>query len=151
MAIAPELAMTILKASVAGAGLALTAYGLTAIHAADILEAQVADLTAEYRKLKWAVNGDTPSSKLREIAARIDEKSQLPLPISIGFALTFFLYCVSSMSALSYLANPGDILASLIVPAFGIATLTLTASGLWIIWSVTSIIKNRFESLKRET
>ena len=142
MGLDPELVGKLLQASITGAGLVLAVYGLILPLAPEILRKRAKSVAESKEAIRRALDEDL--SKVKPLAEEIESKRVLPAILGLGIGATFCLYCVSALLTWDWsLYFRYELLVEFAVFLFGVATIIFLGVGLLIIYTITSLLKER--------
>ncbi|MGD0160426.1 MAG: hypothetical protein ABSB89_09030 [Candidatus Bathyarchaeia archaeon] len=152
-----NLVLTLLQASITGAGLVLAVFALIIPLYKRIFSHRAEDVYETLQKFKeGARKADTRISpeKLSELKTKlttIEEQGGFPVYLSWGMGITFFGYVVSTLMSYGWLVNwEKQNLDGWLPLSFVGSTILFLLMGLLAIKDIGQTMKKEFEDLKKE-
>ena len=152
-----DFVLTLLQASITGAGLVLAIYALIIPLYRKIFGYRAEEIYEEIQEFKETVREtDTRVSQeklkeLKDMLESIEERRGFPAYLSWMTVASFFLYIASTLISVWWVLDWNkDTMDSLLPNAFGIATILFLIIGIHSIKDISQTMKREFEDLKRK-
>ena len=152
-----DFVLTLLQASITGAGLVLAVYALIIPlsrrifgYRAEALYEELQELKERVRETDIHVSTDE-LSELKTLLESIEERQAFPTYLSWGAGTTFFFYVVSTFMGVWWVLEwQKPIMDSWLPVVFGFSTFLFLLVGLVSINDIRKIMKSEFEDLKEK-
>jgi len=155
--LAQEFVLTLLQASITGAGLVLAVYALIIplsrrffSYRAEEINEELEGLKESIRETDTRISADE-LSELKAMVESIEERQGFPTYLSSGAGLTFFSYVVVTFLSFFWLIDYNRPTADYWLPfTFFVSTIFFLSLGLYSIKDISQTMKREFEDLKQK-
>lgn len=149
--------LSLLQASITGAGLVLAVYTLIIPLSRRFFSYRAEEIYEELQELKERISKtDTrvsteDLSELKSMLERIEERKEFPSYLSLGAGITFFGYIVSTFTSFLWITDWNrPTMDSLLPFTFFVSTIFFLLLGLYSIKDISQTMKREFEELKEK-
>jgi hypothetical protein len=151
-----NLVLTLLQASITGAGLVLAVYALIVPLSRRFFSYRADEVLNDLEKLKEkASQTDTSISQddlkdMRDTLDRIEGRKDFPTYLGVGAGFVFFLYILSAFMSIWWVLNWNRAIMESLPLVFGFATFLFLLMGLFSIKDISQTMKKEFGDLKKQ-
>jgi len=150
-----EFVLSLLQASITGAGLVLAIYTLIIPLSRSLFEHRVHTLLTyveEFKKRAEETKTDIKDTEnLKNLIDKISETQKFPTYLGLGMAIAFFGYVVSALISVGWLIEwEKPTMDAWLAPTFIVSTVIFLIVGLNSINDIHGVMKREFERIKQE-
>jgi hypothetical protein len=150
-----DFVLSLIEASITGAGLVLAIYALILPLSRTLFEQRVLNLRRDMEEFKKMVDEAKievkDAKKLKDLIDKISLQQSFPTYLGLGMGVTFLGYITSTLMSVGWMVEwEKPTMDYWLIPTFALTTIVFLIVGLISIKDIHSIMKRNFERTKRE-